>query len=98
MNTIYTSLAFTLALLSSTLTWGTTQPERPSADAAKVAITNYFGGPMIPIIMEQRVVLGTCIDTPQNLTRHQGQISCTFLLKSSGGSSESQVDFYRDGK
>jgi hypothetical protein len=70
-------------------------PEKLTPDAAKLAIATLFGPLDSNDIMEQEIVLGTCIPTPEKYLQYKGQISCGFLLKNAAGSSESQADFYR---
>jgi len=52
-----------------------------------------FGDP--PEMRSAKLKLGTCV--PTTAATRKGEVSCTFALESSGGSSESQADFYPDG-
>jgi hypothetical protein len=66
----------------------------PTNSEAEKALGNMFGPEMAELMKGDSIVLGTCIATPAKYTPRTGQYSCTFLLKSPGGSSESQADFY----
>lgn len=68
-----------------------TQP--PSAAEAQRAIGEMFGPSIASMLQSGSVVLGTCLATPAKYQPEPGQFSCSFLLKSPGGSSESQADF-----
>jgi hypothetical protein len=71
----------------------------PTVSEAKKALGDLFGPDMAELMKGDSIVLGTCISTPAKYTPRTGQYSCTFLVKSPGGSSESQADFYltKDG-
>jgi hypothetical protein len=71
----------------------------PTNSEAKKALDNMFGPEVAELMKNNSIVLGTCIATPAKYAPRIGQFSCTFLLKSPGGSSESQADFYltKDG-
>jgi hypothetical protein len=70
----------------------------PNAAEAKQAIATMFGEGAGEMIKAHEIVLGTCIATPAKYKPKPGQFSCTFLLKSPGGTSESKVDFYFKNK
>lgn len=72
--------------------------QRPTVLEAKAAIANMFGGSMYESILKGDIILGTCILTPLEYATKNDQISCTFRLKSPGGSSDSQADFYLSKK
>lgn len=69
----------------------TTPPDQASAQQA---IIDMLGPAGKRLLQGGRMVLGTCLPTPARFSPQPGQFSCTFLLKSPGGSSESQADFY----
>lgn len=66
----------------------------PSAKEAKEAIVTLMGLTELRDAME--VKLGTCIKAVK--AEHSGQAACTVLVKIGSSSSETQADFYRDGK
>ncbi|WP_374536869.1 hypothetical protein [Chitinimonas taiwanensis] len=70
-----------------------TPTQAPSPTEAQRAIGEMFGPSMANVLQSGSVVLGTCMATPAKYQPDPGQFSCSFLLKSPGGSSESQADF-----
>ncbi len=68
-------------------------PLPPKPDEAKQAIATMFGGSASALIAKGGITLGRCIVTPAKYQPLPGQYSCTFLLLSPGGSSESRADF-----
>jgi hypothetical protein len=66
--------------------------EKPSAEQAAQAIAEMFGQPASVKTIQAR--LGTCV--PAVKASQKGQIACTVAIIIGAGSSETQVDFYRD--
>ncbi|PVZ78548.1 hypothetical protein C9426_34630 [Serratia sp. S1B] len=72
----------------------TTITDKPSPQEAKDALQTLFEFPPEQL-KNATVQLGTCV--PALGAPYEG-ITCTTLLKTNGGTSESQADFYRDPK
>lgn len=94
-----TSVAFALLLISSIPIVYGEELQKPTPSQAKIAFANMFRGTsMAERVKQNELVIGTCVSTPAQNSQHQGQVSCTLLIKSSGGSSETQADFYQDSE
>ena len=65
----------------------------PTPEEAKQAIADMYGDSIAAKMANDRVQLGTCIRTPVQYAPAPSQYSCTFVLLSPGGSSESRADF-----
>jgi hypothetical protein len=94
MKRLFWLMPMCFALLACSSRAATVPTQPPSAAEAKQAIIDMFGDGAAEMIGSHEIVLGTCIPTPAKYSPKKGHFSCTFLLKSPGGSSESQVDFY----
>jgi hypothetical protein len=64
----------------------------PTAAQARRAVVKMFGDP--PAMKSATVKVGTCV--PTTGATQKGEVACTFALLTSGGSSESQANFYPD--
>lgn len=67
---------------------------RPTPEQALTALAARFGDESL--FRDVRVQLGTC--KPALEAAHPGQVACTVLIRSPGGSSETQSDFHWDGR